>query len=239
MIGIGVPNGVINLPTVHMVQTFHGNYTMESTAFTAAQPKSDLYFGTFFFANNTGWNGQKVKAGTTTVPDNDGDTASRGYDALATGTKGSYDRTPYSNAGNDAGTGLFEQSYTIDLFPFDFDGVQGAIKAKGDEKWITFRGMYSNTITFTSVAGDGYGADATLDAAEKVYRNSRGTYRYQMNKEAGMANSLPLSHIAGIDKTVSTIAYKYTAGGDSSTFDAGGPHANAQVTHKDGGFSAL
>ena len=75
----------------------------------------------------------------------------------------------------------------------------------------------------------------------KAYRNSRGTWRYQMNKEAGMANSIPLSHIAGIDKTVSTIADKYKNGGDSSTFDpvAMGPHQTAQVSHKDGGFSSL
>ena len=225
MIGIGVPNGIVNLPTVHMVQTFRGNYLMESTSFTAVQPKADLYFGTFFFANNTTTNGQKVWAGTT-VPPAYGGVETKAY----TGGSGSYDRDPFTPT-----LGV------IDLFPFDFDGVQGAIKAKGDEKWITFKGMYANTITFTPVAGDGYGPYDDLSAPEKLIRNSRGTWRYQMNKEAGMANSIPLSHIAGIDKTVSTIADKYKTGGDSSTFDpiAMGPHQTAQVNHKDGGFSSL
>ena len=214
-IGIGVPNGIVNLPTVHMVQTFRGNYLMEST-FAVATLAADKYFGTFFYAYNTLTNGQKV--------------ADANYDGgTKTGLHGSYDRV----------TTILTHPDLAELFPFDFDGVQGAIKAKGDEKWITFQGMYSNTITFTSTELDGYGPDDDLSATEKLRRNSRGTWRYQMNREAGMANSLPLSHIAGIDDVVSTIAYKYVTGGASSTFDNGGPHLTAQVEHKDGGFSAL
>ena len=222
MIGIGVPNGVVNLPTVHMVQTFKGNYVIGHTSFTPTVPLQDMYFGTFYFSST-------VKAPmTATIPAN---LATR----VRTGT-GSYDRYPY--VGSPAGTSIFHNSYYAELFPFDFDGVQGAIKAKGDEKWITFQGMYASTITFSTVAGDGYGG-AAYSATESGFRNGRGTWRYKMNLEAGMANSLPLSGIAGIDKTVSTISDKYTSGGASSTFDNGGPHSNAQVTHKDGGFSVL
>jgi len=208
-IAIGVPNGVVNLPTVHMVQTFRGNFVMDNVAFTPVQPANDLYFGTFFFSNSTQ---NKVKADTTILKslfDATLTKPSRGYDALATGTKGSFDRTPYSKATNDAGTQIGQQSYALPLFAFDFDGVQGAIKAKGDEKWITYKGMYDNTLVFTSVAGDGYGADGTLDAAEFAYREARGTWRYKMNEEASMASSIPYSGIAGIDGRVSTITDKY------------------------------
>lgn len=187
MIGIGVPNGVVNLPTVHMVQTFRGNYVMDHTSFTPVQPANDLYFGTFFYSDSAQ---NKVWAATTTVLSG----AQRSYLA----GEGGYDRDPFTPSRG-----------VIALFPFDFDGVQGAIKAKGDEKWITFRGMYDNTITFTAVDGDGYGADDVLSAAEFGYREARGTWRYQMNEEASMAASIPYSGIAGIDGRCSTITNKY------------------------------
>jgi len=195
-----------------MVQTFRGNYVTSQTSFTATRPLNDVYFGTFFFSNDT--TGDKVWAlgtGSAVIPGK----GTRSY----TAGQGAYDRDPYAS-GTD-----------IELFPFDIDGVQGAIKAKGDEKWITFRGMYASTITFTSIAGDGYGNDGTLSAAEKAFREGRGTWRYKMNREASMANSIPLSGIAGIDKAVSTITDKYSAGGL-------GDKSN-QVNHSGGNFSII
>src|SRR3989344_1418283 len=101
-IGIGVPNGVVNLYTVHMVQTFKGNYETQRGSFPAAVLTADKYFGTFFFAKND------LVAGP-----NPGQIV---YNANYTLGRGAYDRGA-------ADTGVNE---TADkpLFPFDFDGVQ-------------------------------------------------------------------------------------------------------------------
>jgi len=202
-IGIGIPNGVVNLPTVHMVQTFRGNYLLERTSYTRVQPENDLYFGSFFFSNDA--SGDIVKG--------------TGY----TMGRGAYDRGASDTGSN--------ETAEYPLFPFDVDGVQGAIKAKGDEKWIVFRGMYANTIKFTSVAGNGFGADSTLSAGEKGFREGRGTWRYRMNQEAGMAGSIALSGLVGVDKAVSTINKKYTAGGVGVSHN--------KVSHKSGKFSVI
>ena len=213
-IGIGVPTGVVNLPTVHMVQTFKGNYLLSRT-YSAAVLTNDKYFGSFFFSNETSPAGDRVWGA--------------GYEA-GPAARGAYDRGVADAVTTEGNTAVFKAK----LFPFDIDGVQGSIKAKGDEKWITFKGMYQTTISFSTVANDGYGVDARLDASEMTLREGRGTYRYKMNREAGMAASIPLSYISGIDKAVSTVAQKYNLAGGVAVGSN-----NNKVSHKDGGFSAI
>ena len=198
-IGIGVPNGVVNLYTVHMVQTFKGNYTTTRDSFPAATLTNDKYFGTFFFAKNDAVAGPNVGQ----------IVANLNYNATTyDGSKGAYDRGVGDTGSN--------ETASHPLFPFDFDGVQGAIKAKGDERWLTFKGMYNATLTLTSTAGDGSGS------YNSAYRNARGTWRYAMNKEAGMANSIKESVTSGAGYDKSTITK--TFGGN-------------QVDHKAGKFN--
>jgi hypothetical protein len=194
-----------------MVQTFRGNYEMTKNYVDGSPKKDAVYFGTFFFADNdVTYNGQKVAAGASIV-----DGTARSY----TAAQGAYDRDPYT------------LGVDLPLFAFDFDGVQGAIKEKGDARYYTFHGVYNFTVTFVDKSGNGYslGADQTLSATEIGYRNSRGTWRYQVNKEAGMANSRPITLDDIATGRYSKVDPKYTAGGEGAGQD--------QVDHKSGSFN--
>lgn len=161
--GITVPTGVINPYSIHQVQTFRGNYDVRRTFSTTV--RKDDYFGTFFFAQN--WNTDGYYAAGQIIADAN---YQGGADLTAvSATRGGYDR-----GSDDTGVNA---TAAFPLFPFDVDGVQGAVKETGNEKWISFKNYYNVALTFESKAGTG-----------NIY--SRGTWRFDMMKDPSMAKSL-------------------------------------------------